>query len=111
MTLLKELFEISKIVEGTWASPRTENSARALIKLLQHPLPASASTEALYNLMGDDRLFDMLDEVKDKDPTADVRSIVIDKLKEWLSGAMQEWHPEWDQKAIHLLTNFLNSAH
>lgn len=65
---------------GTWATPDTLAKAQRLAGLLARPLPASKAVRVLYDLVGDDRLFDAIDENRD---SSDVRDIVARKLKEW----------------------------
>jgi len=72
------------IAEGSWALPDTEDEVGKLIELLGEPLPvgvdAQNATNALYNILGDDRLFDRLGELADIDPNADAR----DTITSWL---------------------------
>lgn len=72
---------------GTWSTPNTMTKARQLAKLLARPLPANDATKnALYNLVGDDDLFDSIAQSK-REGLRDVRWSVADKLKEW-----DEWY-------------------
>jgi len=70
----------STVAEGSWALPDTEDEVGQLIDLLSEPLPvgvdAQNATNALYNIIGDDRLFDRLGELADIDPNADARDVV-----------------------------------
>ena len=69
---------------GTWATPNTPAKARKLAKLLARPLPASRATDVLYDLVGDDRLFDTIGaNIRDGFGQSDVRSSVARKIKEW----------------------------
>jgi biotin operon repressor len=74
----------NNIVEGTWAIPDTEEALDALEELMQKELPVGADAEnassALYSLIGDDELFDDLDELAEKDPEADARPVI----KDWI---------------------------
>ena len=74
----------STVAEGSWALPDTEDEVGKLIELLAEPLPvgvdAQNATNALYNILGDDRLFDRLGELADIDPEADAR----DTITSWL---------------------------
>jgi hypothetical protein len=51
---------------------------------------AQNATNALYNILGDDRLFDRLCELADSDPEADARDIIIGWLKENIPTVYQE---------------------
>lgn len=74
----------STVAEGSWALPDTEDEVGQLIELLSEPLPvgvdAQNATNALYSIIGDDRLFDRLGELADIDPEADAR----DTITSWL---------------------------
>ena len=65
------------IVEGTWSIPDTPQKKKELKKLLSKPLQASKAPKALYNLVGDDELFDLLGEIeKEEGKKTDVRLAV-----------------------------------
>lgn len=78
------------ITEGTWALPDTPEKQSQLIKLLSDELPvgpdATNATELLYDLLGDDDLFDQLGELAREDANADARTIVINKLEQMKSN-------------------------
>jgi len=79
-TPLKEadMFETwaSQVLEGTWALPDTPKARKELQDLMSKPLTvgpdAMNATEQLYNLVGDDELYDILQRIAEKDPDADV---------------------------------------
>jgi hypothetical protein len=89
-TAMKEanIFEAwaNQIMEGTWSTPDTPEKQKTLISLLSDELPVGAdatnATELLYDLIGDDVLFDQLHELADQDANADARELVLDRLKE-----------------------------
>ena len=89
-TTMKEanIFEdwANLITEGTWAIPDTKEKQSALVTLLSQELPVGAdainATEQLYDLLGDDELFDKLGELAEQDANADARSIILDRLEE-----------------------------
>lgn len=74
------------ISEGAWALPQTEEDKQKLIDILGKELPvgvdAMNATDILYNIFGDDQLFDRLGELADVDPEADARDTVMDRLRE-----------------------------
>jgi hypothetical protein len=74
----------SAIAEGAWALPDSEDDVSKLIDILSNPLPvgvdAQNATNALYNVLGDDRLFDRLEALAEADPEADAR----DTISNWL---------------------------
>jgi hypothetical protein len=79
------------LAEGTWALPKTPEDIQELQTLLANPLPVGTdgenATSALYNLLGDDELFDRLGSyANDAGPKADARDIVKNFVKEQLPG-------------------------
>jgi len=83
-----EIFEAwaDRLMEGTWALPDTPEKQSRLIELLSKDLPVGAdatnATEQLYDLLGDDKLFDQLGELADRDANADARQVVLDRMQE-----------------------------
>ena len=82
------------VSEGTWAVPDSDDEVAKLIDLLDQPLPVGVdgqnATNALYNIIGDDRLFDRLGELADSDPEADARDLVVDWLQDNLPHIYQQ---------------------
>jgi len=76
----------NNLAEGSWALPKTPDDQDQLIELLSQELPvgvdAQNATNALYNIFGDDILFDKLQELADVDPEADARDTVMDRLQD-----------------------------
>jgi hypothetical protein len=74
-----------KLMEGTWALPDTPEKQAKLVELLSKELQvgpdATNATEQLYDLLGDDELFDQLEALSTNDPDADCRQIVMDRLQ------------------------------
>jgi len=72
------------ISEGTWALPETDEDKDKLIDILSQELPvgvdAQNATNVLYNIFGDDSLFDALEELAAVDPEADARDTIMDHL-------------------------------
>lgn len=75
------------ISEGTWALPDSTNAVTELKQLLSTEMPVGVdalnATEALYNLIGDDVLFDSLSTLAESDPTADARPLIVGWLREF----------------------------
>ena len=67
-----EIFEswINQLSEGTWALPDTPESQEKLNQLMSAELivgpDATNATELLYDIVGDDELFDILNDLADK---------------------------------------------
>jgi len=83
-----DIFEswINNLAEGTWALPDTPESKQKLADLLASELQvgpdATNATEQLYDIFGDDQLFDQLEALAQEDANADARPVIIDRLKE-----------------------------
>lgn len=76
----------NKLMEGTWAVPDTPEKKQQLVDLLSNELPvgpdATNATEQLYDLLGDDVLFDELEKLADVDANADARQTVYVRMQE-----------------------------
>jgi hypothetical protein len=88
----------STVAEGSWALPDTDDDIEQLIDWLseEHPVGVDAqdATNSLYNIIGDDRLFDRLGELADIDPTADARDVVTNWLYDNLPQVYQRIESE-----------------
>jgi len=73
-----DIFEswAQRLIEGTWALPETPEQQQRLQDLMSRELivgpDATNATEQLYDLVGDDILFDRLSELAERDPRANV---------------------------------------
>jgi hypothetical protein len=71
-----QIFEAwaNRLAEGTWALPDTPEAQEKLNKLMSRELivgpDATNATEQLYDVIGDDELFDILHDLADRDPRA-----------------------------------------
>jgi|TARA_B110000263_G_scaffold71395_1_gene62360 hypothetical protein len=70
------------IAEGTWSVPETPEQVKKLSNLLKNPLDAETALDELYDVFGDDELFDDLEVMKRDEPETDVRHVVISRLKD-----------------------------
>jgi hypothetical protein len=85
-----DIFEswISNLGEGTWNLPETPEQLDKLKTLMTKELivgpDATNATEQLYDLIGDDILFDRLQELADRDPRANAwnDTEVMDRIRE-----------------------------
>ena len=87
-----------KLSEGSWARPDTDDEIDQLIDWMseEHPVGVDAqdATNSLYNIIGDDRLFDRLGELAEIDPTADARDVVTSWLYDNLPQVYQRIESE-----------------
>jgi hypothetical protein len=89
-TAMKEanIFETwaDRLIEGTWSTPDTPEKQAQLLELMSTDLPVGAdatnATEQLYDLIGDDDLFDQLQELAERDANADARQVIFDRMQE-----------------------------
>jgi hypothetical protein len=76
----------NNLVEGTWALPEGPEEIARLKELMAEPLPvgpdATNATEQLYDLLGDDTLFDELAEMAQMDANADARPAIQRRLQQ-----------------------------
>lgn len=76
----------NNLTEGTWQLPDTPEKQSQLIELLSKDLVVGAdatnATEQLYDLLGDDELFDQLQALADQDANADARQVILDRMSE-----------------------------
>ena len=105
-----ESLKETKIIEGSWSCPNTVQKAKELVNLLNKPLPASEASDKLYNLLGDDKLFDNIEDYENEEgPDYDVRFLV----KDWIIDNILKnkndikWYTKFDTKAINILKNAL----
>ncbi len=83
-----DIFEnwANRLTEGTWATPDTPESRKKLEKLMGQELPvgpdATNAIEQLYDIFGDDDLFDRLQDLAERDPDADARFEIHSRAKE-----------------------------
>jgi len=88
-TAMKEanIFEAwaERLVEGTWQTPDTPEKQAKLVELMSTDLPVGADatnvTEQLYDLLGDDELFDQLEALAEQDANADARQVIFDRMQ------------------------------
>jgi hypothetical protein len=82
-----QIFEswINNLAEGTWALPETPEQKQTLIDLLSKNFPVGAdatnATEQLYDVLGDDELFDRLHELADANADADANAPLHSSFK------------------------------
>jgi hypothetical protein len=85
-----QIFEnwINHLAEGTWALPDTPEQEAKLKELMSQELIAGPdganATEQLYDLVGDDQLFDLIGAAAEADPNVNIWDVpeVVDRLTE-----------------------------
>jgi hypothetical protein len=75
-----------QLMEGVWQLPDTPEKQAKMVELLSSKLPVGADAinakEQLYDLIGDDVLFDQLMDLADEDANADARQVIINRMQE-----------------------------
>jgi hypothetical protein len=75
----------NNLMEGTWQLPDTPEKQAKLVELMSQDLPVGAdatnATEQLYDLLGDDELFDQLEALAQRDANADARQVIYDRMQ------------------------------
>jgi hypothetical protein len=100
-----QVFEnwVNQVCEGTWSLPDTPEQNAKLQKLMSEPLlvgpDATNATEQLYDLVGDDQLFDILGDIADQEGGPDMNAWddprVMDRMYELGIDVAQ---PDGDQE-------------
>jgi hypothetical protein len=76
----------TRLVEGTWSTPDTPEAQKKLLDFMSRERPVGAdafnATEQLYDILGDDQLFDQLETLAQENPNADCRQLVLDRMQE-----------------------------
>jgi hypothetical protein len=71
---------------GCWALPDTHAKVQDLASLMERPMDSDEAEKEAWNLVGDDMLFDLIQEAGDTDTGADVRPLVaafLESLVRW----------------------------
>lgn len=105
-TANKENKMIKVIKSGTWAIPQTQREVEDLQELLLNPIKAEEAEDLIYDLVGDDELFDAIDVQIEQDPKADVRPIIIKRLKELLNP--EDYEQSMNKKIHKMLIDLVN---
>ena len=81
---------------GTWSQPNTAAKAHQLQQLMTAPIKRKKACDQLYDLVGDDELFDCFNELDEAD---DVRFLVQSHIEKTLTFLHLSLQP-WDNEAI-----------
>ena len=97
--------------EGTWSLPDTMHKVKQVMDLLKEPIKWSNNHKIriIYDLLGDDDLFDDLDRAKD-DKSQDIRDVLVKHLPRLLDT--QTWSRKPDeatQFAVNMLKKKLTT--
>ena len=94
---------------GTWALPQNVEKAKKLQDLLKEPLHAKNAESKIYDLIGDDDLFDsIINEQKRSGNDADVRALVKFFLESFLDDQENATKP-WELEAVKICREICKS--
>ena len=91
---------------GTWSQPNSAKKAHQLKKLMSEPLLKNQACEKLYHLVGDDDLFDFIQELE---PTDDVRYLVQSHIETTLNNLNLSFL-KWEEDAITTCESLLPAS-
>ena len=88
----KRPFRKAKRNEGMWASPFTVENAKEIKKLLSKPitfeeLNSEEGQQLLWNVIGDDKFWDGVENMAIDFPKNDAREWIADVLEDWIAKA------------------------
>jgi hypothetical protein len=93
---------------GTWALPQTVKKAKELQELMKLPLPAKIASNRLYDLIGDDNLFDKIISVENEcGKDRDVRDLVKFSLKSFLENRDLS-NSSWNKNSLKICHQICN---
>ena len=99
--------KLIKLFEGTWSYPYTVAQAQKLAKLMKSTIPAGRATSMLYHIIGDDSMYDMLDQVAREDGyDSDCRTTVQHYLEKLYSTAIDS---KWEEGAKAIVMDIIQS--
>lgn len=94
---------------GIWAAPSTIEHTNKLAEIMSSPIPAKTAAEILYNVVGDDTLFDMIVNAVEISPEIDVRSLVAYTLFEYNYLTLEsEWSKPREEGVREIIDNILD---
>ena len=103
------------ITEGTWALPDSKEDVAAIQKLFQRPIPAKDAAKVIYQYIGDDSLFDQIDQIEKEDgKMADCRPTIkhflgSQRVVQYMKK--QKLNPNWVKKLKEDLSEAPMSAY
>ncbi len=97
---------------GTWALPNTKQKAEELQKLFEKPIYSNQMTkEKLYDLYGDDVLFDSInDREYEEDSKYDIRFLIATHIKgllQYYNEKPECFNVKFNKSAIKILNKLL----
>jgi hypothetical protein len=92
---------------GTWNLPQSLEKAKKLQNLLKKPLIALDAENKLYDLLGDDDLFDsIIEEQRVFGDDLDVRDLVKSSLEYFLKNSKDVTNT-WDKEAFKICQSLI----
>ena len=93
---------------GTWALPKTVKKAKELQELMSLPLSAEIASDKLYDLIGDDDLFDKIISVENEcGKDHDVRDLVKSSLQFFIKNRNLS-NSSWNKNSLKICRQICN---
>jgi hypothetical protein len=88
--------------EGTWSAPYTKGQAEKVRDMLENPLSPAEAKDKLYDLLGNDDLFD---EIQQYDRDEDVRPAVVKYIRDTFvrNFDQSQWKHDFEPEALKIL--------
>ena len=72
--------------EGVWAFPRNESDLEKLQQAMANPIPCHMALDAIGDIVGEDQLFDYIDQCELEDADQDVRIAILERIQQILES-------------------------
>lgn len=100
---------------GTWTVPSTAERAAILETAMQRPIQAAIAKDVIGDAIGDDVLWDLLEEADEINPLADVRPLIARQLEEMTRWTLpSDFLKHWElgvRERLEFLASAYESAH
>ena len=107
--IAKKVKEKKTMKEGTWSHPYTQEKAQKLATLMENPINPKEATDKLYDLVGDDILFDSFHEAEDnkvEDVRPEVRSYIKEILERY-NEKPEDFKQKFEDEALEILQSMI----
>lgn len=102
---------------GCWSAPFKTEQAEALREAMKKPLDGDTATHVLYHVVGDDELYDRIDDLVGRDEGEDVRVTVMVFLQDWFGDngdntevrESWQWKDPFDVDALEIIKEMLTA--
>ena len=92
--------ELNLLQEGTWSTPNTVQKARKLQRVMQSPIGPQEFKDNYSNLIGDDKLYNMLNDYR---PGEDSRAAIANHIRFDILQNLGRYTTDFEPQAIEIL--------